>query len=65
METTSPLTAMQLRLPVDMLRDLDTVCADLRRQTGDAVTRTSVIRQAVADLIKRHQSPAMIGNPFA
>lgn len=58
MENTSLLTPLQLRLPADLLHDLDRMCADLRRQTGDAVTRTSVIRQAITDLVERHRGAA-------
>lgn len=62
MSTETKLTkSIVLRLSEDELRDLDGFCADLRRKTGDPVTRTDTIRRAIAMLIQEGTTPVRRG----
>jgi len=47
-----------LRLTEAELAALDDYCASLRRQTGDAVTRTDTIRRAIAALVAKERADA-------
>jgi hypothetical protein len=43
------------RLTGDELRELDEFCRDIRRDTGDPVTRADIVRRAIVDLMCREK----------
>lgn len=45
--------ALQLRLTDQDVADLDGYCSNIRRRTGQHVTRSGVIRQAIREFVER------------